>query len=555
MGSSCSRQSEQPKRRLSENTHPSIVDGFVYQRGTCALEYYEPIKELGQGSISSIHLVRKRKNRVKIPYREKVDIMSLAKTNNPSEVKDKVYALKSIIKEYVGNEKFLEEMRSEVHTMSRLSHPNLVKVYEAYERKRHIYLIMEYCPGGDLWPYATPDSSESATAGIVRQLLQAVSYLHSHDVVHRDLKLENVMVDGHGIIKVIDFGLATRYLSSEKKQMTDRVGTLYSMAPQVLQGIYDQKCDIWSVGVVAYILLSGGRRPFWGPEFIPWEHRKQLMVDKIMRCKYEPMIGTQWRRISEEGKLFCQALLKMNPKKRPGADQALNHVWLTSSFEDDETSCSALNVQNFLRKLKEVINSNHIDTEALRASFEGRAGDVESTMVPIRDLIHSIETLCPEIFSVWVNLKHEVLSVQDEIVSFDDFLVECEEITAHAESDRMTRLLSELTASGDVYKKELIPRLKEAVTERTFSRIECELEDTPDNEIIPCNRIWNLLTEIQQRAKVPRVKGNVDSESSHSWKHLADGENTLIPGGRSLSESERLRYIYDEVKGDVELLG
>ena len=229
---------------------------FQYEKGTCALEWWEPISLLGEGSISDIHLVVRRKKRVHVRYKEKRNVMQLAKQGKGSAVapNEPVFALKSIHKDHVGNERVLEEMRREIYTMSRLDHPNIVKLYEAYERRRHIYLVMEYCPGGNL---ADRHFAENECASIIRKILSAVAYMHSKRVVHRDLKLENIVFARNMEPKIIDFGLATKYLSQEYKNMTDRVGTLYSMAPQVLQGVYTSKCDMWSIGVIAYILLSG----------------------------------------------------------------------------------------------------------------------------------------------------------------------------------------------------------------------------------------------------------------------------------------------------------
>ena len=152
-----------------------------------------------QGSISSIHLVKRRPHRVNVPYQERLEIMSLARKNTKTapnntttpKVDKNVYALKSILKNHVGNDHHLEEMRNEIYTMSHLNHKNVARVYEAYERKRHIYLIMEYCSGGDL---LGREPNEAEAACIVRRILQAVEYLHAHNVVHRDLKLENIMV-------------------------------------------------------------------------------------------------------------------------------------------------------------------------------------------------------------------------------------------------------------------------------------------------------------------------------------------------------------------------
>jgi serine/threonine protein kinase len=126
---------------------------FKYQTGTCALEYWEPLKLLGEGSISDIHLVRRRPERVKVPYKEGADIMTavagkskaqktttIAKASESKSdsggTEKETYALKSIAKDYVRNDAFLEEIRNEIYTMSHLSHPNVVRVVEAYERKR-----------------------------------------------------------------------------------------------------------------------------------------------------------------------------------------------------------------------------------------------------------------------------------------------------------------------------------------------------------------------------------------------------------------------------------
>ncbi|EED96640.1 predicted protein, partial [Thalassiosira pseudonana CCMP1335] len=165
------------------------------------------------------------------------------------------------MKDHIGNDLVLDEMRQEIHTMSKLNHPNICRLIEAYERRRHIYLVMEFCKGGNL--ASRMPMKEKEAAAVCKKILSAVEYLHGKGLAHRDIKLENIMFDGKGEIKLIDFGLATAYLNEDYKHMTDKVGTLYSMAPQVLAGDYDERCDLWSVGVVAYLLLSGNQ-PFWG---------------------------------------------------------------------------------------------------------------------------------------------------------------------------------------------------------------------------------------------------------------------------------------------------
>ena len=122
----------------------------------------------------------------------------------------------------------------------------------------------------------------------VRHILRAVSYMHNLELMHRDIKFENILFEStkpDAEIKLIDFGLSKRFYND--KQMSERVGTIYTMAPQVIQGVYSNSADIWSVGVVAFMLLSG-TKPFWGKN-------RDSIVKKVMECKYS-FAGPSWKR-------------------------------------------------------------------------------------------------------------------------------------------------------------------------------------------------------------------------------------------------------------------
>jgi len=320
-----------------EESSIASTESFKYMKNTCALEYWHPTRILGHGSISTVYLVSRRPQRVAIPYREKEDVMARVKnvivkptTTASEEIMEELYALKSINQGHIDDNKLLKEMRNEVFTTSNLSHPNIVRVIEGYERRRHIYLIMEQCKGGDL--YQVEGTTEQHAKAIVRNILSAVAYMHSKGVVHRDIKMENVMfaTPAHKAseIKVIDFGLATKYLSNSYKEMTDKVGTVYTMAPQILQGVYDHKCDLWSLGVVTYILLSASK-PFWGPMIdIPWNERRAIMIDRILRADYVDMEGGNWDNVSDDAKEFVKSLLQLDPTRRPSANEALSSQWM-----------------------------------------------------------------------------------------------------------------------------------------------------------------------------------------------------------------------------------
>ncbi|KAG7363322.1 protein kinase domain containing protein [Nitzschia inconspicua] len=315
-------------------------DDFKYTKGTCALSWWRPIKLLGEGSISDIHLVKRRKEFYPVKYKEKREVMELAKRKtlfwrHDSDDYDndkEVMVLKSIIKSHIGNEEVLDEMRREISVMSHLRHPNIVRLYEAYERHRHVYLIMEYCPNGNL---TNKNYNEHQCAVVTRKILSALQFMHLKGVAHRDVKLENIMVDRFGEIKLIDFGLATKYQSETYANLTDTVGTLYSMAPQVLEGSgYDFKADMWSVGVVTYVLLSQ-TQPFWGPTIsMSWPKRRSIMMSLILKCEYAPMKGGRWEDISQYAKEFVGSLLQYDPKDRPTAAEALECKWIQSQNPD-----------------------------------------------------------------------------------------------------------------------------------------------------------------------------------------------------------------------------
>jgi serine/threonine protein kinase len=244
-----------------------------------------------------------------------------------SSGKPVAYALKSIQMARISAS-FREELKNEIDILNAMDHPNIVKLHEVINHKEQIYMILELCDGGDLYtrlPYTEKDS-----AYITGKLLSAIKYMHDHKIVHRDLKFENIMFENKSAeaeIKVIDFGLSKKFVSSKMGIMREGVGTLYSMAPQVLQGIYTSQADMWSVGVLAYMLLSS-HRPFYSK-------KRNVMIDKIMRCDYN-FKKSYWILISSEAKDFINKLLVMDPTVRYRAQQAQAHTWMKKEFKIDE---------------------------------------------------------------------------------------------------------------------------------------------------------------------------------------------------------------------------
>ena len=150
----------------------------------------------------------------------------------------------------------------EINILSTLDHPNVIKTYEYFIDNRFIYIVTEYLSGGELFDKIKQETSfsEDDSRKIFKEILEGVNYLHSKNIVHRDLKPENIMYEGK-ILKIVDFGSSKQI--DNKNKMKNFHGTSYYIAPEILKGEYNEKCDVWSCGVILYILLSG-RPPFYG---------------------------------------------------------------------------------------------------------------------------------------------------------------------------------------------------------------------------------------------------------------------------------------------------
>jgi calcium-dependent protein kinase len=232
-----------------------------------------------------------------------------------------VRAIKVISK---GQMKDVRKFRAEIEIMKSLDHPNIIKLFESFEDTRQIHLAMELCTGGELFDriIEAKHFEEREAAVTVQQILRAVFYLHQQSICHRDLKPENFLfltkdsLD-KSVLKIIDFGLSCRFTPAQA--MRTRAGTPFYVSPQVLSGKYDQSCDLWSVGVIMYILLCG-YPPFYG-------RNDQEVLTKVRKGTYF-FDEKDWGRVSNEAKNLIRTLLRVNPKERLTAEEALNHDWI-----------------------------------------------------------------------------------------------------------------------------------------------------------------------------------------------------------------------------------
>ncbi|KAL7433533.1 hypothetical protein ACHAXM_003735 [Skeletonema potamos] len=239
------------------------------------------------------------------------------------------YAVKCLDLALIDSEEGLKQLKEEIYIMCQLDHPNIVRLEEVYESHSEIYLVQEICKGGELFDRLDeqPDYhyTEAQCAKLVKQMLSSVRYIHNKGIIHRDLKLENFLfsdLDEKSELKMIDFGLSKHFQFGEVHH--EAVGTPYTVAPEVIRGSYDERCDVWAVGVITYLLLSG-EPPFGGcggPETL------MEVRDNILRGEFAFEPEDIWETVSKEAKEFIKTLLVLDPMKRPTAQQCSNLKWL-----------------------------------------------------------------------------------------------------------------------------------------------------------------------------------------------------------------------------------
>lgn len=229
-------------------------------------------------------------------------------------------------------EAFVDEV--EIHASA--DHPNISKLFETFEDASCVHLILELCHGGELFIQILSLGSfrESDASAIWIQALRGVAYLHAQDIAHRDLKPENFLLAekvsrysklSDNTLKIIDFGFAKRLKRDGEGQsdpMCTKVGSPQYVSPQVIQGRYSEKCDVWSLGVTLYMLLSGVP-PFQGQT--DTEILNQVAT-KPLQCS-----GSAFKNVSEEARQFTIQLLDRDERRRPGAQSALCDPWLTQT--------------------------------------------------------------------------------------------------------------------------------------------------------------------------------------------------------------------------------
>ena len=257
----------------------------------------------------------------------------------------------------------LELVRTEIEILKICQHPYIIKLYDVFENIDYIYIIMEYCQGGDLFSFIRKRNymlSEDKTVVIMYKLCKAVYYVHSYGIAHRDIKPENVLLTAESEdadVRLLDFGLSK--IVGPNQKCTEPYGTLTYCAPEIiLDKPYLKTVDSWSLGVMTYLMLSGSL-PFAGKD----EHEiaKNVVYSKVDFEK-KPI----WKEISKEAKDFISKLLEKNLKKRIEMKEALEHPWFKKFGLQNEINENTETVNKNFKKANSIQNDFGIYTSALK---------------------------------------------------------------------------------------------------------------------------------------------------------------------------------------------
>uniref|UniRef100_H2YJ43 Protein kinase domain-containing protein n=1 Tax=Ciona savignyi TaxID=51511 RepID=H2YJ43_CIOSA len=259
-----------------------------------------------------------------------------------------------------------KEFEMEIELMNALDHPKLLQLYEAFFGKNDVTFILELVTGGELFDRIADeafDLTETLAVKYIRQICEAVSYMHNKMILHLDLKPENILCvspDRLDSIKIIDFGFARRYTPNTPLKIM--FGTPEFVAPEVVN--FDplgKGTDMWSIGVVTYVLLSG-LSPFMGDD-------EQETLSNVTACEVD-FDDDSFEDVSEEAKDFICQLLSIRESKRPGCDQCLKHTWLSKPDSHRKSlSAAVVNLKKFVARRKWVRSIN-----AVRAMTRLQAG-------------------------------------------------------------------------------------------------------------------------------------------------------------------------------------
>ena len=465
------------KKQAKEDLNFNKESFILKSSGTIAKRYLK-IKTIANGTYSKVYIVQ-----------NKTDF--------------KLYCCKEILKNKLAD---INKFRNEINVLSKVDHPNIIRLYEVFEDDRYISIIMELCQGGDLFKkineLAEKDQSfsEKEAVKIFKQLMSAVSHCHSQGICHRDLKPDNIIFlnkDPDSTIKIIDFGLSKIFgelkpimkgNKVEKNIMSLRVGTAYYMSPEVLQGNYDNKCDIWACGVILYIMLCG---------YPPFDGESEHDILKAISKKKFYFPEDEWKSVSDDAKDLIKHMI-CDADKRYNAEMVLNHPWIEKNAPNSKGNLAKFNFHklkdfgNLYKLTKYVIGfiasrAGEEDISNLKKVFEEIDTNKSGTL-DIHEIKNSIDKMASE-KQVEDEEKEAIIKQIDTDksakIEYNEFLTACLEQKVYLREENLLSafMMLDLDGSGKISKAEIKQALNGDIDNETLDKIVQEFDLDGDGEI------------------------------------------------------------------------
>ena len=459
---------------------------------------------------------------------------------------NKEVAIKSISKLKIRTKADKDEVDREIAIMRHLvGHPNIVSIIEVYEDKSYIHLVMQLCKGGELFDQIINKGhySEKEAAELVRTMLCVIKHMHTLGVVHRDLKPENFLftnecdhssdVDQNtSRMMCIDFGLSCFLSPSETLQ--DCVGSSYYIAPEVLKRKYGREADIWSAGVILYILLCGSP-PFFGSSDREILQRVMRYKNGSLNFKFPP-----WPSISDGAKECVQMMLRRDPRERPPIDEILNHPWMkeNGTASDVPIGNEVINrLQNFVQmgKLQRMVSRmmaemlSPAEMQGLNAIFEEMDEDKDGT-ITVGELRNGLHRRGLEHDELELEVKRLMDSLDMDgsgTIDLKEFMSGTMSLCQLETEENMMKAFAQIDTDGNGYitKEELARSLERfgLLEENAIEEIIEEVDSNKDGLIEYSEFVANLSS------------GKVNMMTSFTWRDSRWGSRSSTDSLRAVS--------------------
>ena len=415
---------------------------FVRMKSKSLFDEYELKEKLGEGAFGFVYKIEQKKTQF-------------------------LRAVKAIKRKHVD-----ANFVNEIKILKTVDHPNIIQLFDCYYDNNYYYMIEEYCSGGDLFDYIHRQKcfSERKTSIILKQILSALNHLHKKKIVHRDIKPENIVFiktnDADDIfIKLIDFGTST---STKNGPLTQEIGTIYYIAPEVFKNNYNEKADLWSCGIIFYTMICG-HPPFRG-------RREDIIKNKILNYNIQ-FPSNNFRNVSKSGINLLKKLLEPDYKKRISAEDALNDEWFINmeNKKEEEINTFSTSIVKNLEQFKSTVDlqklilsfltnqtSFYDEIKKLKEEFD-RIDENKDGEISLKELTKCLEAIYPreEAKIKAVEIFNEIDFNHDGTINFSEYLTLTMEKEKLVSEDMLKKAFQLFDIDGNGYIT--IDELKETI--------------------------------------------------------------------------------------------